>query len=103
MATESTFIMVKPDGVVLINSSLIPIGTDRHDVDELYVPATEIAKEIGNVRAANIVALSAFVARSKLVDLDVLRECVRAEFAKKEKLIPLNMEALERGKSAAQA
>jgi 2-oxoglutarate ferredoxin oxidoreductase subunit gamma len=38
-----------------------------------------------------------------VVDLDVLRECVRAEFAKKEKLIPLNMEALERGKSAAQA
>ena len=95
--------MVKPDGVVLINSSLIPIGTDRHDVDELYVPATEIAKEIGNVRAANIVALSAFVARSKLVDLDVLRECVRAEFAKKEKLIPLNMEALERGRKAAEA
>ena len=95
--------MVKPDGVVLINSSLIPIGTGRHDVDELYVPATEIAKEIGNVRAANIVALSAFVARSKVVHLDVLRECVRAEFAKKEKLIPLNMEALERGKSAAQA
>ncbi|UCF08854.1 MAG: 2-oxoacid:acceptor oxidoreductase family protein [Thermoplasmata archaeon] len=94
--------MVKPDGVVLINSSLIPTGTGRDDVDELYVPATEIAKEIGNVRAANIVALSAFVARSKVVDLDVLRECVRAEFAKKEKLIPLNMEALERGKKAAQ-
>jgi len=95
--------VVKPDGVVLINSSLISIGTNRDDVDELLVPATEIAKEIGNVRAANMVALSALVARSKVVGIDVLRECVKAEFAKKEKLIPLNLEALERGRKEAEA
>ena len=95
--------VVKPDGVVLINSSLISIGANRDDVDELRVPATEIAKELGNVRAANIVALSALVARSKVVDIDVLRECVKAEFAKKPKLIPLNLEALERGRKAAEA
>jgi len=95
--------VVKPDGVVLINSSLISIGTNRDDVDELLVPATEIAKEIGNVRAANMVALSALVARSKVVGIDVLRECVKAEFAKKQKLIPLNLEALERGRKEAEA
>jgi 2-oxoglutarate ferredoxin oxidoreductase subunit gamma len=95
--------VVKPDGVVLINSSLIPIGTGRNDVDELYVPATEIAKEIGNVRAANIVALAAFVTRSRIVDIEILRQCIRAEFAKKEKLIPLNLNALERGKMAAES
>lgn len=92
---------VKPGGVILINSSLIPIGANRDDVDELSVPVTEIAKDLGSVKTANIVALAAFVARSKIVDFDVLCDCVREEFSKKEKLISLNMEALERGKKAA--
>ena len=94
---------VKPHGVVLINSSLISIGAGRDDVDELKVPATEIAKEAGSARAANIVALSAFVARTGIVDFEVLRECVKEEFARKPKLIPLNMKALDQGKQAAQS
>jgi len=92
---------VKPNGMVLINSSLIPIRADRDDIEELVVPATDIAKDLGNVKAANMVALAAFVARSKIVDFDLLRDCVKEEFSRKEKLIPLNMEALDRGKKAA--
>ena len=93
--------IVKPGGVVLINSSLIPIKSGRSDVDELLVPANDIATDIGNVRAANIVALAAFVARSKVVNFDLMRESVKKEFAKKAKFIPLNMEAIDRGKKAA--
>jgi len=92
---------VKPGGVVLINSSLIPIKSGRSDVDELLVPVNDIAMEIGNVRAANIVALAAFVARSKVVNFELMRESVKKEFAKKAKFIPLNMEAIDRGKKAA--
>jgi len=91
---------VKPNGVILINSSLISIVSGRNDVDELIVPVNDIATKLGNVRSANIVALSAFVARSKIVDFDILRESVKKEFSKKEKLIPLNMEAVEAGKKA---
>jgi 2-oxoglutarate ferredoxin oxidoreductase subunit gamma len=94
--------MVKPGGVILVNSSLIPIGSGRDDIDELKVPATDIAKEIGNVRSANIVALAAFVFRSKVVNFEVLRESVKAEFASKKNFIPLNMEAVDQGKRAAQ-
>jgi 2-oxoglutarate ferredoxin oxidoreductase subunit gamma len=92
---------VKSGGIILINTSLIPIDSGRKDVDELKVPATEIAKNIGNERAANIVALSAFVARSGVVDFDLLQKTVRAEFAEKERFIPLNMAAVDAGKKAA--
>ena len=94
---------IKPDGVVVINSTLISIASGRSDVDEILIPANDIAKDVGSVMAANIVALAAFVARSKIVDFDVLRDCVKKEFSKKEKLIPLNMAALEEGKKAALA
>jgi 2-oxoglutarate ferredoxin oxidoreductase subunit gamma len=95
--------MIKPGGVVFINRSLIDIGSGRSDVDELAVPVVDIANAVGNARAANIVALAAFVARSGVVDLDRLRDCVKAEFAKKEKLIPLNMKAIDAGVKAAQS
>ena len=59
--------VIKPHGIILINSSLITIEADRPDCDVLKVPAVEIAKQLGNPRAANVVAVAAFVARSKLV------------------------------------
>jgi 2-oxoglutarate ferredoxin oxidoreductase subunit gamma len=65
------------------------------------VPIIEIAKDLGNIKAANIVALAAFVARSKVVDFELLQQAVKAKFAQKEKLIPLNMKALEEGRKAA--
>ena len=94
---------VKPGGVILVNSSLITITADRDDVDEVRVPVNEIAVNIGSVRSANIVALSAFVNRSKIVEIETLRECVKLEFAMKKKLIPLNMTAVDEGLKAVAA
>lgn len=93
--------VVKPNGVVVINSSLISIGAGRDDVDEIQIPANDIAKDIGSVKTANIVALAAFVARSNIVDFDLLHECVRKQFAGREKLVPINLKALEQGRKAA--
>ena len=92
---------VKPGGTIFINSSIISIDAGRDDVDVIKVPIIEIAKALGNVKTANIVALAAFVSRSQVVDFETLRESVKTKFAKKEKLIPLNMKALEEGKKAA--
>lgn len=92
---------IKPGGVVLINSSLIDIGAGRDDVDALLVPTNEIAAAAGSSKAANIVALGAFVARSNIIEFEIIREAVKREFGKKPKLIPLNMDALERGRELA--
>jgi 2-oxoglutarate ferredoxin oxidoreductase subunit gamma len=92
---------VKPGGVVFINSSIIPIGSGRSDVDELRVPIIEIAQGLGSVKAANIVALAAFVARSRIVSFAALTDSVKEKFAAKAKLIPLNLKALEAGRAAA--
>ena len=94
---------VKPGGVIFINHSLITIDAGRDDVDVLRVPIIEIAQELGNVKTANIVALGAFVTRSKIVKFDSLQAAVKDKFSNKEKLIPLNMKALEEGRKAALA
>ena len=92
---------VKSGGTIFINSSIISIDAGRDDVDVVKVPIIEIAKKLGNVRTANIIALAAFVSRSQVVDFERLRESVKAKFANKEKLIPINMKALEAGRKAA--
>ena len=92
---------VKPGGVIFINSSLIPTRSEREDIIELIVPANDIATKAGSVRAANIVALSAFAAKANVVDLELLKKCVKEEFAAKAKIIPLNMKAFDEGVSIA--
>jgi 2-oxoglutarate ferredoxin oxidoreductase subunit gamma len=92
---------IKPGGVILINGSLIDVTSGRSDIDELIVPVNDLALAAGSVRSANIVALSAFVARSQILDLELVRECVRTEFSRKPKLIPLNMDAIDKGRDAA--
>ena len=91
---------VKKDGVIFVNESIISISSGRTDVDELRVPIIEIARDLGNVKCANIVALAAFVERTGIVAFESLREAVKQKFALKEKLIPLNMKALEEGRKA---
>ena len=88
---------VKPGGVVFINSTLIPVRSNRDDITELVVPVNDMAVEAGNARCANIIALAAFAAKSKLVDLDLLKNCIKEEFAAKPKIIPLNMKAFDEG------
>ena len=88
---------VKPGGVIFINSSLIPTRSERDDITELVVPVNDIAIKAGSIRAANIVALSAFAAKVKIVDLQLLKNCVKDEFAAKAKIIPLNMKAFDEG------
>jgi 2-oxoglutarate ferredoxin oxidoreductase subunit gamma len=92
--------VVKPAGIILINSSLISIGAGRADVDIIKIPVTSIAKELGSVKAANMVALGAFVARSGIVGFDTLRHCTHEEFINKKNFLALNMNALEEGKKA---
>ncbi len=92
---------IKPGGVIFINSSLIPTRSERDDITELVVPANDIAIKAGSVKAANIVALSAFAAKSQVVDLDVLKNCIKEVFAARAKIIPLNMVAFEQGVSIA--
>jgi 2-oxoglutarate ferredoxin oxidoreductase subunit gamma len=88
---------VKPGGVILINSSLIPTRSNRTDIVELIVPANDSAIKVGSVKCANIIALSAFAAKAKVVDMDILRHCVMDEFSAKPKIIPLNMKAFDEG------
>lgn len=87
---------VKKDGLILVNRSLIERSVTRNDVETLYVPATEIADEVGNTKVANLVMLGAYVAHTKLLSPDCVLFTANSSVKKKE-FIKVNEEAFKRG------
>jgi len=64
---------ILPGGLALLNSSLIDAKeANRSDIELLPIPFNDIAIEIGNPRLANMVALGAFVAKTKVVQISSL-------------------------------
>jgi len=86
---------VKPDGLAIINSSLV--SADGF-VDAVEVPATQIAAELGDVRVANIVMLGAYLKRKPILELDAVSGALaKALGAKRPQLAALNAQALKKG------
>ncbi|SCZ02906.1 2-oxoacid:acceptor oxidoreductase family protein [Alkaliphilus peptidifermentans] len=89
---------LKSGGNIIINSSLIEKKASRTDVNAYYVPANEIANEIGNNKVANMIMLGAYLELTKVVSIDTVVEALKKVFGpSKQDLVPLNKEALERG------
>lgn len=89
-------------GKLLINSSLIDKKAVRNDIDIYYIPANEIASELGNDRVANMVILGAYLEATKLVKEESVLEAFTKVFGEnKAHLLPLNKEAIEKGMEAA--
>ena len=88
---------VKKGGLVIINSSLIDIGTGRDDVREVRIPCNEEAQAIGSDKSANMVALGAYIALTGVCSLESVIKWMEHQFEGKAKIIDFNRQALERG------
>ena len=94
---------VRPGGIIVVNTSLINRLPKRTDVTVVPVPANEIAVELGSAKAANMVALGAFLGASGLVDEEGVEGVLVEAFPNRQKLIELNQKALRRGFEIGQA
>jgi len=93
---------VRGGGSVVINSSLVNLPFARDDVAAIRVPANAIAIGLGSSKAANMVALGAYVGATKAMSIDVLKNFVARKFSAKEQFVELNKQALEAGYRAAE-
>ncbi len=94
---------VRPGGIIVVNTSLVTRLPRRTDVTTVAVAANEIAVELGTGKAANMVALGAFLGASGLVDQGKVEGLVAEAFPNRQKLIDLNQKALRRGFEIGQA
>ncbi len=89
---------VTPDGVVIVDSSLIEKKTDRTDVRAYYVPAAKLAEENEISGLGNIILLGKLWKETQFCEKDTLiaglKKCIPA---KKANLLDSNLKALEIG------
>ncbi len=90
--------LIKPDGTLVMNTTLIDKQPTRKDISILKVPLTQMATKLGNIRCANMIALGALNAKLKLVSLKVLIESLKEVIPPhRHDLLPVNEEALKEG------
>ena len=92
---------VIPGGHVLINSSLIDKKVDRDDIKVTYIPANDLAGEMGMPKVANMIMLGACLKVTDVVDIEsVLKAFLKVFGERKFKFMPINRKALEKGMNA---
>lgn len=100
MASLSKFApRIKKGGILIMNSSLIDSKPNLDKTIEiLTVPADKIAVELGNQKAANMVALGAYMQKRGVLTHSDAAKCIPDVLAKRyHKTLPVNTEALRRG------
>jgi 2-oxoglutarate ferredoxin oxidoreductase subunit gamma len=95
---------VKPGGFLLYEKSTIVQAPKRTDIEILSIPGLEEAQKLTNKQVANMVLLGAFLSRRPIVQPDHVLNVLRSVLPPhRQHLIPLNEQALARGKELAQA
>lgn len=88
---------VKPGGIVIVNKSLAGDFHRKKGVKYISIPLTEIASKLGDIRCANVIAAGAVAKISGMASIKNMTLALKAMLKGKDKLFPLNKEALEKG------
>ncbi|MDR1636361.1 MAG: 2-oxoacid:acceptor oxidoreductase family protein [Treponema sp.] len=93
--------ILKPGGILLINSTLVKEEPKRRDIRTVKLEATALAEQIGNVRFANMVALGALARLTGALALTETEGILKNFFSPdKHRFIPKNIEAIRVGYGA---
>jgi 2-oxoglutarate ferredoxin oxidoreductase subunit gamma len=92
---------VLKDGILIVNSSLIDVRSDRTDIRTFYIPANDIAHDVGNARTANMVMIGAYLALTNAVSVDSFMHCLKEAFGERRAhLLDVNRKAIDAGAAA---
>ena len=98
--------LVKPGGLLVVNSTLVPVSDIRDDLVVLCIPANELAAEVsaengrarGDTKMANVVLLGAMLAKKPMLSLETMEKVLDDHLkGTKRRFIEPNKRALRRG------
>lgn len=94
---------LRENGLLVVNSSMIPINSDRTDLTSFRIKANDVAAELGNRRAANLVMLGAYIGLEEVVSHKTLIKAIEKTFASKKQFIDVNRKSFMKGYDLARA
>lgn len=90
--------LVKPGGLLVVNSSLVPSVSSRTDIDFLPVPANAIAEEYGTPKMLNVAVIGALLGARPVLPIEVVEDTLRAKLkGDKQRLVEANLQVLRAG------
>ncbi|HFD39094.1 MAG TPA: 2-oxoacid:ferredoxin oxidoreductase subunit gamma [Anaerolineae bacterium] len=90
--------LVKPGGLLVANSTLVRTRSERTDIEAVYVPANELAAELGNVKMANVILLGAMLGTREILPIESVKRTLDEHIPERRKhIIEPNKRALDRG------
>lgn len=95
--------LVRPGGLLIVNTSIVEATTDRTDISVVLVPATDAANALGDVRLTNMVLSGAMLAVRPIIQVQSLRDTLTARLpGSKQHLLQVNLQAIDKGAELAQ-
>ena len=88
---------LKAGGILISNKSMIDESPARKDIKAVNIPMTAMASSLGNIRCANMIAIGALAARSKMLSIKNVTTALGAAFKDNDELLIRNKKALETG------
>lgn len=90
--------ILKPGGLLVINSSMINRAPARTDLKLVSIPASEIAQKLGDTRMTNMVLVGGLLANLPVLEIETVEKSLREHLpARHHKLLPLNYQAIRKG------
>ena len=87
-----------PGGVLFLDSTVCELRPTRTDITVVEVPATEIAREVGSAKVANLCMIGAFIGFTEALPPEKVLETAFSKLgAKHPEMNALNEQAFRRG------
>lgn len=90
--------LIKPGGVLVVNSSMVDRTPERDDIIVVTIPGNEIAEELGSRRLTNMVLLGGLFKALPVLPLEAIEKALAEHLPERhKKLLPQNYQALRAG------
>ncbi|MEF3245312.1 MAG: 2-oxoacid:acceptor oxidoreductase family protein [Caldisericaceae bacterium] len=94
--------LMKEDGIMILNKTLIPKEVTRTDIRVLQIDAHDIARKLGSEKVVNMILLGAYVEVEKPVSLESIKKALEKYLTgRKKELLEINIKAVEEGSKIA--
>ncbi len=90
--------LVRPGGVLVVNTSMVDREPTRSGIKVVMVPGNEIAERLGDRRMTNMVLIGSLLANLDLLPKEALIKALQEHIpAKRQNMVPANIQAITEG------
>ncbi len=92
--------LIRPSGVLVVNTSMVDREPTRTDIKIVMVPGNEIAERLGDRRMTNMVLIGSLLANLDLLPKEALVKALQEHLpARRQNLVSANIQAISEGMS----